>query len=153
MLTGFEYRLTGLGWAEMVFTAGEKEVVICFSYLSDPLPDFLTALVTVYNETSLFAHVAFRDEPGETEVLLTNIEDSIRIEVIEEAYFEQLEPDRDERCPMPVFTTYACPYDLKQMVIAGVDKLIKKEGIDGYNEKWSRYAFPEAEMQALAAIK
>lgn len=152
MLTVFDYRLTGTGWAEMVLSNDVQQARVHVSYMSEPLPELLQALMRMLKGQSVFERVNFDNEGSEYDLLLTKIDCVLRIEIIENAYFVVLDPDMDDRCPMPVFTTYTYLRDFCEEVVRGLRKLLATMGAAGYNELWASDPFPEEDLNALAAL-
>jgi len=149
MLTHFDYKLTGLGWAELTLASDTDSFCITISYTSDPLPDLLVAVTKLKSNASRFEIVNSTGDNYDHDILLTEVEEGIlRIEVMKDAYLRNIDDAHYEKCPMPVFTTYDNKRSFCEMVKNTANNLAR-DGIGKYNIWWSNSRFPEEELIRL----
>lgn len=152
MLDNFEFRLTGTGWAELFLAGDNKTATVTLSYVYDSLPDLLTALKRIEDGESVFEKVFFDGETTVTDMLLTILDGLLRIELIEDAYFDQMESYEENRCPMPIFTTYTHDFIAIELLVDSLRDLLSKMTLEEYREKWVEYPFPLEELNNLRPL-
>ena len=144
MLKTLDYTITGTGWAEMVIGDDDGWVSITISYICDPIEEIIDALIRLYRRQSRLEFIRLNAENYETVLLFTVVNDDhiMRLEVIENAYFDQLDPLNDKtHKPMPIFTSYMDVGEFYDMFKNTMNKLIAKKGLEKYNANW-RGDFP-----------
>jgi hypothetical protein len=156
MTTLFKYNLTGVGWADAIFSNGEKSIEIQVSYLSEPLIELVEGLLFLNTKVVESFKVSFRDEPGEHLMYLTKINDhQIKVEIFKNEEWE-------DSCPVNVYgienKKLLVYYEIDDL--ANFSRIIYQElirllkncgGVDGYLELW-RYDFPEEDFSKLGII-
>ena len=149
MIDQFDYKITGVGWAEMTFVShtGDK-VVITISYCCEPLPGLLDALCRLQRDESRFEVIEMGGDNYDFTLVLCEVAAGIlRIEVLEYAYFDVLDPDED-RVPIPLFTAYDRTCSICECVLGNLEDLVRNMGLEEYKEKWCT-AFPVEKLTAL----
>ncbi len=136
-----DYRLTGAGWAECVFTLHDKKYTFSPGYLTDALGEILEALLNVnpvYTQECYLedgASARWDAEPQETEWNFKYLgEDQMEIALY---HYE------DERWNPEIDLKFQYSYD--EFLKAWVDiseQLLLEYGIVGYKEMWVQYEFP-----------
>lgn len=147
----FDFRLTGVGWAECCIVCGEKLLKFTASYLSDALGQLATAALLMHLGAPS-ARISFDEEPGEYRWGIewyrspSGDETSFRVRIW---WFTELwgrRPDDegevkfDEIIDADAF--YRAVRDL-------LDEVRTRYGEEGYNQQWDRYRFPRLVQQEL----
>ncbi|GAA4316733.1 hypothetical protein GCM10023184_00060 [Flaviaesturariibacter amylovorans] len=148
MLTRFEYKLVGTGWARVYFSDGIVDSEFTVSYLSDPIRDLLCACISLLDGGVEEQEISFCDEPGETKLSLKPIA-SGELEIVLE---------RCDDCiglvPEPfgsfelIFTTKMPTVSFIQIVKGLCDRLLLENGKAGYKTKWCSH-FPTRSFNSL----
>jgi len=150
------YELTGIGWAKADFIMPHTNISWNFSYLSDPLPDLLKAVIEIYESKKHFAEVVFTDEPGEHRLQITRIsKKDVQLSfyshdagfLIQEITGKKKSKNNFEVIFLKIEdfahqTSYQC--SLKELVVAlakAVDDLVSIVPILKYKSEWSM-SFP-----------
>lgn len=149
MLDNFEFKLTGTGWAELIVAGNNKVETIVISYTCDPLPDLLTALKRLKSGESNFERIFFDAEDFITDMLLTSLDGALRIELFQDAFFDQLKPDIEETCPLPFFTVYTDVHIAVQLLVDSLQKLLSQTNVYKYASEWGGMKFPVDELADL----
>jgi len=138
----FDYKLTGVGWAEIEIEVDGRKYFSFPSYLSEPLIDLLEGLLNIIPgcvpEDELKSMISFKlyQEPAVDKVTLELIDDLKLKIVIEE--FEDESSDKgkigfDATCNL---------LDFLNEVIESLEHLLKKHGFIGYKNTWYSQDFP-----------
>lgn len=140
------YELVGAGWSTCIVEAGEQQVKLSASYLSDALGNlvlFALAVASGFHSASF----GFDEEPGEyrwvAEATGANL---TRLRVFE---FQELwgrKPNKDGRLLLEVELK---PLDLAEAVSTAADSVFERYGLKGYAERWAEHPFPERELGLL----
>lgn len=148
MISAFEYKIRGAGWAELNIAAGEERVSMNMSYMEDSIVYLINSLVRLLNQESKFEMILFDGETWEHSLLLTQIKSGVlRIEIISGAYFDNFEPDNNV-VPKPTLYTYENLIDFYWLVYSELNKMKKNLGEYFYKELWWN-EFPSKELDML----
>jgi hypothetical protein len=139
----FEYRLSGLGWADGYIEIDQNTCYFTTSYITNALDDFLSALIHVitacvpndeFKSQTIFEWYA---EPSGTMWILRMVDDAnLHIKIV--SYIDidlKLEPETEIDCTCRTI-------DLVETVVRSMDLLIKTHGIVGFRECWYAHDFP-----------
>ncbi|MCU6792109.1 hypothetical protein OB236_08215 [Paenibacillus sp. WQ 127069] len=139
----FEYRLSGLGWADGCIEINENICYFTTSYMTNALKDFLDVLVSVIpscvpeDELKTSNTFEWYEEPAGTQWTLTR-QNCKTIHIIIVAY-----KDIHQRLdPMIEIDAHCDIVDLVYAVVQELDILIKTHGIIGFKKCWDTHDFP-----------
>jgi hypothetical protein len=143
MELNFEYRLSGLGWADGFI---EKDGNTCYfttSYITNALNDFLDALVSVIpscvpdDELKTSNTFEWYAEPSGTQWTLTRQnEGTIHIKVVT---YRDIDLKLDPKLEIDAHFNIV---DFVNVVVKELDILIKTHGIVGFKKCWDAHDFP-----------
>jgi len=151
MIDQFDFKPYGFGWATMTFVSHTKEQVdmTISRYWNEPLPELIDALCRLLNGGSRFEVVDTEgDNYNFTLILSEVIPGLIRIEVLENAYFDVLDTLED-RVPLAIFSAYDDIPTFCATIVDGLERLVEEMGLEQYKEKWGT-DFP---VEKLAMLK
>lgn len=139
----FEYRLSGLGWADGVVEVDSRKCYFTTSYLTDALNDLLKAIISItpscvpFDELRLESAFQFYAEPSGTEWVLKRVNDDlIFVQIVSFSDIDhKMEPVREMEFEMPFI-------DFVGSVVKELDLLIKTHGLVGFRECWYEHDFP-----------
>ncbi|MBP1995516.1 hypothetical protein [Paenibacillus eucommiae] len=139
----FEYKLTGLGWADGYIEIDKSECYFTASYLSNALNDFLDALLNIIpgcvpdDELKVSSSFEWEAEPAGTQWTLTRLEDgNIHVKVV---FYSDLYLKFD---PEIQVDSICSTNDFVNAVVKELEILIRTHGIIGYRKCWSNHDFP-----------
>lgn len=139
----FEYKLSGLGWANGYMEVNGEICYFTASYLTDALYDFLNSILSVIpdcvpdDELKQSVSFQFYAEPSGTDWRIQRQDDGkLRIQIVSYEDIDlKLDPKIEFECYIPLL-------EFLEVVIRELDLLIKTHGIVGYRECWYDYDFP-----------
>jgi hypothetical protein len=139
----FEYRLSGLGWADGFIEVDSQICYFTASYLTDALDDFLKSIISITpscvpnDELQQHSTFQFYAEPSGTEWLLKRVNDDI-LSVQITSYSDidhKIEPVKEMEFEIPIVEFVGC-------IVKVLDVLIKTHGLVGFRECWCEHDFP-----------
>lgn len=149
MIDKIEYKITGMGWAELSLGNNSGSYAIPFSYACEPLSTLLEALLKLNKKESNCELVVFNNETSECSLLLSIVVDGIvKVDIIEEAYFTVFKPYEDEHTPETVFTGYDSIFEFSQRFSKELNYFLKYKGEGFFMDKWLG-EFPTRELRDL----
>ncbi|TFB12916.1 hypothetical protein E3U55_16935 [Filobacillus milosensis] len=138
----FEYKLSGLGWADGLIEANSQTYNFNISYLSDGLGDFLTALMELNqycvpeDEVKVQTSCTWHAEPSGTELILKLSDKMLNIKMIS---YDDIDLKLSKQIEIDTSVSY---YEFLFIVIERLDFLLKKHGLIGYRDTWYEHDFP-----------
>lgn len=139
----FEYRLTGLGWADGLIELDERICYFTVSYLTNALADFLTSMLSIIPscvpEDELRSQTTFEwyAEPSGTQWTIIRLnEGNIHIKIVS---YSDIDHKQD---PTLEIDSHCSIIDFIGAVVKSLDLLIKTHGIVGFRECWYEHDFP-----------
>jgi len=137
----FEYKLEGVGWADVKIIINDCECVFSPSYVTEPLGDLVEDLVTMITgfipEDELMTNVTFHWDEEPTIVRWNFIRQGSELFKIKVTTYEDDLPNGkvvlNELCNFNAFVSE---------VVRTLENLLSKHGIVGYKETWSGRDFP-----------
>lgn len=137
----FEYKLDGIGWADVNIEINSQEFAFTPSYCLDSLGDLVNGLVEIIqglvSDDDLKKESTFEwsAEPAICRWRLrTNGEElTIQINLYEDDVTERYETKINTTCPLKEFLN---------VLIQAMDKLLKTHGFIGYRDTWHQHDFP-----------
>ncbi len=139
----FEYRLSGLGWADGFIEVKEQQCYFTASYLTNALDDFLEAIISItpscvpHDELQQQSTFQFCAEPSGTRWILKRVKnDHIYVQVISYKDIDhEIDPEKEMEIEIPLL-------QFVEIVVKELDLLIKTHGLVGYRECWYEHDFP-----------
>lgn len=139
----FEYRLSGLGWADGLIEIDPNICYFTTSYMTNALDDFLKALLHLIPacvpdyESKAQTIFDWYAEPAGTMWTLSRInEDNIHIKIVS---YKDIDHKQD---PETEIDSTCRTIDFVETVVKSLDLLIKTHGIVGFKECWYEHDFP-----------
>ena len=141
----FDYRLTGLGWAEARVSDGASTATITASYLDDALGDLLEA-VGVLLEGAEEARCSWTEEPGESRWTFRREGAAVQLRVLVFPGMYSHEPDGTG---VVVFDTLQPLREVARAIATGAQAVLDEHGEDGYLQRWYEHPFPSGHLEAI----
>lgn len=138
----FNYKLTGVGWAEIDIEVDGRKYFSFPSYLSEPLIDLLEGLLSIIPgcvpEDELKPMILFKlyQEPAVDKVTLELIDD-LKLKIV----IEEFEDESSGKGKIG-FNATCNLLDFLNEVIKSLEHLLKKHGFVGYKNTWYGHDFP-----------
>ena len=126
------------------------------SYLSDALRDLASAVNTLLRmDYPGEVRCSWDDEPGEYRWIFNRVESGdwasstaiVSIRVLE---FDHLWAHEEDDAGREAFVTNCSAMRLATQVKGQMQQILNEYGLDGYKERWGKYAFPTDEFEKLS---
>jgi hypothetical protein len=141
--------LDGAGWATATVTVDSRFREMTVSYLSDSLAEMTQAAVCLL-EGADSVRFSFDDEPGEHGCIVTRIRESEAQVLV--LWFEELWSDLPDERGLEVFICTCSVSRFCGEVLACLQRLLDKHGLDGYKERWVSHDFPSEKFERLRRL-
>lgn len=138
----FDYKLRGVGWAEIELEVDGRKYFSFPSYLSEPLIDFIEGLLSIIPgcvpKDELKSMISFKlyQEPAVDKVTLELVDD-LKLKIV----IEEFEEDSSSKGKIG-FNETCNLMDFLNEVIESSEHLLKKHGFVGYKNTWYNQDFP-----------
>ncbi|MGW4379400.1 hypothetical protein [Kitasatospora sp. NPDC004531] len=144
---GFEWQLSGSGWASCRISDGATEAKFAGSYCTDALADLLGGLAGRYRPEPV-ERISFDLEPAEIRWVLrgdgTDVDISIR--QFPDIYRSYDRPDTDGAL---TWHSVQPRSGLVHAVVEAARAVLREHGEAGYKARWARFEFPVAALRRL----
>jgi len=144
------YRLVGRGWARAYISAGECEITLTISYLSDALRDLARAVISLFDSRSNGeANCCWHTEPGEYRWLMKRQGDAVMLRIVEfDDCFSRAADDQGQL----LFAAKCSLLRLATQIRGQMRQLVNEIGGHGYREQWVSHEFPTRELEQLTTL-
>jgi hypothetical protein len=141
----FDYRLTGVGWAEATIADETSSATLTASYLGDALGDLLSALGALLGGADT-ARCSWWEEPGEYRWVFDRDQETVRLRILS---FDDTWSHEPDKAGTVVFETRQALEALSRAVAVAAAKVLARHGKAGYRARWVENPFPFAELTNL----
>ncbi|MBN9295847.1 MAG: hypothetical protein J0I41_02500 [Filimonas sp.] len=150
----FEYILENAGWAVATLEEGEQKATMAVSYLHDTLEQLTNATNRLLDGTAKNTSVIFMDEPGEHEMVLTNIGNGM-LDIQVKWFNDWASWGMYAEDKFTIVCSATCPLlKFAKKVKLILEHIYITYGVKGYKEKWTAHEFPyEQYMNLLRLVK